>query len=97
MRLKAVVGLASVWFGSVMTVQGASTTEFTLSTDALASVLGGVLIAFSGLWLIARGEELPEDTGETLVPRRWVWYSIAGLLAVSATVYTGGLLGLLTM
>ena len=97
MRVKAVVGFASVWFGSVLTVRGASTTELTLSIDALASVLGGVLIASSGLWLIARSEELPEDAGETLVPRRWVWYSIAGLLAVSATIYTAELLDLLTV
>ncbi|AFZ73637.1 hypothetical protein Natgr_2472 [Natronobacterium gregoryi SP2] len=62
----------------------------------LGSVLGGFLVLFSGIWLIVRDEELPEDTGERLIPRRWEWYAISIFFTIGAVTYTVELLGIVT-
>jgi len=94
MRVKRIAGLTAVWLGGTMAIRSASTTGFSLSLEFLGSVLGGLLVLFSGMWLIARGEKLPEDTGESLVPRRWIWYATSIFFALGAVFYTGELLGI---
>lgn len=96
MRVKRITGLTAVWLGGTMTIRGALTTGFSFSLGFLGSVLGGLLVLFSGIWLIARGEEFPEDTGERLIPRRWGWYAISIFFTISAVTYTVELLGIVT-
>lgn len=79
--------------GVMLTVHGASATELSLSFEFLGSVFGGLVVLFSGMWMITRGKELPVDTGERLVPRRWVWYAISIFFTIGAVAYTVELLG----
>lgn len=94
--MKRIAGLTAVWLGGTMVIGGASTTDIHLSGDLSGSVLGGLVVLFSGIWLLARGEELPEDTGEMLVPRQWIWCAISIFFTLSAVTYTLELLGIIT-
>ena len=96
MRVKRVAGLSLIWLGTGMLVSGASGTDLAVSFDFLASVLGGVLVLISGIWLAVMGEPLPEDTGETLVPRQWVWYALIAFSTVAAITFTAEILGIIS-
>ena len=96
MRVKRMVGLSAIWFGTTVVISGASESDFALSFDFLVSVLGGVLLLISGTWWVVNGEPLPEDTGETLVPRRWVWYAVIAFFTVAAITFTAEILGIIS-
>lgn len=88
MRVKRITGLTAVWLGLMLSIHGASSTDVSLSFEFLRSVIAGLVILFSGLWMVAKGEELPEDTGERLVPQRWIWYAMSIFFTIGAVAYT---------
>lgn len=97
MRTKAIVGVTAVWLGGAMLFRAVSTTEVALSGDVLGNVFGSSLLVLAGLWMAVRGEALPEDTGEKLVPRRLFWHVVAGLFAAGGAIYTAELLGIVAL
>lgn len=92
-----VVGVTAVWLGMVNVIRGASAADFSISLDLLGGVLGWVAVLLLGIWLLATGEELPEDTDDRLVPRRYWWYAIGIGFTASAVIYTAELFGIVTL
>lgn len=97
MRATTLIGLSAVWLGSVYLVGTLATGEFAATLGYLSNLFLGVVFLVVGGSFLLGGQEIPEDTGEQIVPTRWAWYAITGALVISATFRTAELLGFVTV
>ncbi len=63
-HISTLLGLFTLWLGSIVVADGVLTGEFTGLLGFFENALGGVLISIAGVGFVVRDIETPSDTGE---------------------------------
>ncbi len=93
-RVGVALGIAAIWFGLVFIVDILNSGLTGLAS--VGALLAGILITIAGISSIV-GLEVPEDTGDRLVPPNLSYYLIAVGLGMAAAIRTADWLGLINL
>ncbi|WP_293032138.1 hypothetical protein [Natronococcus sp.] len=95
MRIDLTIGVAALWLTAVQLVDTLFINSFSPafegfppSFDFLLSLLLIALLGAIGASYVLNGREIPEDTGERLVPPRVTWSLIAAAFVATAAIRT---------
>jgi hypothetical protein len=95
MRIDLMIGVAALWLAAVQLVDTLLVNSFSPafegfppSFDLVLSLLLIALLAAIGASYVRNGREIPDDTGQRLVPPRVTWSLVAAAFVAAALIRT---------
>ncbi|MDG5819992.1 hypothetical protein [Natronococcus sp. A-GB7] len=95
MRIDLMIGVAALWLAAVQLVDTLLVNSFSPalegfppSFDLVLSLLLIALLGAIGASYVRNGREIPDDTGQRLVPPRVTWSLVAAAFVATALIRT---------